>query len=136
MLPEEYLDHRAALRERLTAYKQSKGDSGNSIPEVLASATEATTADACPECNADTGYGWDGEVCGGHTGCGYVHRSLYKKPAYSHLTTAFKRGVRCIDEVAEIRGDDSLRSKALRGMARGPFIAWCPGGVATQRTSA
>ena len=45
---------------------------------------------------------------------------MYVKTAASHLTTAFKRGVKCVDEVSEIRGDDSLRSKAIRGMAHGP----------------
>jgi SNF2 family DNA or RNA helicase len=126
VLPEEFIDHRAALRHRLIEYKRQNG-SPTTVPEILSDANSATTADACPHCGADTGSGWDGEVCHGDSygynpGCGYVHRSRYKKAAYSHLTTAFKRGVRCIDEVAEVRGDDSLRSKALRGMARGPYI--------------
>jgi SNF2 family DNA or RNA helicase len=126
VLPEEFIDHRAALRRRLHHYKLYKG-SPTTVPEILTGTNPATTADACPRCGADTESGWDGEVCHGDSygynpGCGYVHRSVYKKAAYSHLTTAFKQGVRCIDEVAEVRGDDSLRSKALRGMARGPYI--------------
>jgi hypothetical protein len=93
------------------------------------------TTHACPRCGADTASGWDGEVCrariregaryltGGvavrQRGCGHVHRKVYRKPAYAHLTTAFKRGVKCVDELSEIRGDDSLRSKAVRAIGRG-----------------
>jgi hypothetical protein len=127
VLPEESVDHRVRLRHRLIEYKREKG-SPTTVPEVLAVEASVTTKDACPSCGADTGAmpgekaAWNGEVCGGQEGCGYTHRSLYKKPAYSHLTTAFKEGVKCIDEIAEVRGDDSLRSKAIRGMARGPHF--------------
>ncbi|WP_160309661.1 SNF2-related protein [Rubrobacter aplysinae] len=126
VLPEEYVDHRAALGGRLYRYKLSKG-SPTTIPGLLGGANTATTADACPSCGADTDSGWDGEVCRGDSygynpGCGYVHRSVYRKAAYTHLTTAFKQGVRCIDEISEVRGDDSLRSKSLRALARGPHI--------------
>jgi hypothetical protein len=95
-----------------------------------------TSAHACPECGANAESGWNGEVCsakraahpdyapgGVHPkakGCGYVHRKLHVRPAASHLSSAFKRGVRIVDEVTEIRGDDSLRSKAVRAIARGP----------------
>jgi hypothetical protein len=127
VLPEELVGHRARLRHRLIEYKRGKG-SPTTVPDVLSVEGSATTRDACPACGADTAAmpgekaAWNGEVCGGHNGCGYVHRSLYKKPAYSHLTTAFEDGVKCIDEIAEVRGDDSLRSKAIRGMARGPHF--------------
>ena len=100
----------------------------------------ATTRVACPKCGADTYRGWDGQVCKApkrcvtHArgecpddrtgcvikGCGYTHRGLLVKPAYSHLTRAFKNGVVCVDEVSEIRGDDSLRSKSIRALAAGP----------------
>ena len=98
-----------------------------------------TTHDACPKCTADTDAGWNGEVCtaakycvthgrscefDGHglgcvlKGCGYVHVRVRVKPAASHLTKAFRDGVKCVDELTEISGD-SLKSEALRAMARG-----------------
>ena len=104
----------------------------------------ASSRVACPKCGADTFNGWDGAVCNARKrcvtharggcrgecpddragcvvkGCGYTHRNLLVKPAYSHLTRAFKTGVVCVDEVSEIRGDDSLRSKAIRALAAGP----------------
>ena len=116
LLPHRYLDHRMDLARRLIEYKKQKG-LPTGIPESLTQGSRATTADACPKCGADTSYGWNKEAC---RKCGYVHRSVYVKTAASHLTTAFKRGVKCVDEVSEIRGDDSLRSKAIRGMAHGP----------------
>ncbi len=117
VLPERFLDHRTALAERLVERKKEKG-----LPaEVPWNLTEgrgtATTKDVCPECGADTAYGWDTEVC---RQCGYAHRSLHVKSAASHLSGAFEHGVVCVDEVSEIRGDDSLRSKAVRALARGP----------------
>lgn len=77
-----------------------------------------TSRVACPKCRTDTRHGWNGVVC---ENCGHVHRRRYAKPAYSHLTSVFKRGVVCVDEVSEIRGDDSLRSKSVRALARGPY---------------
>lgn len=123
LLPHRPLDHRIALQERLVDHKRKKKRKAGEDPTTVPLPPEgATTRDACPECGATTervypedGY-WNGESC---TECGYTRRALYKKSAYSHLTTAFKRGVKCIDEVSEIRGDDSLRSKAIRAMARG-----------------
>lgn len=82
-----------------------------------------TSAWACPMCFNDTMNGWTGEVCRrgrDFHGCGYVHRRLRKKPAYRFLTHAFRRGVMCVDELSEIRGD-SQRSRALRALNRGPF---------------
>ncbi len=116
VLPERFLDHRMDLARRLMEHKKSKG-LPTDVPELLTEGSRATTADGCPSCGADTSYGWNTEAC---EECGYVHRSRYVKTAASHLTTAFKHGVKCVDEVSEIRGNDSLRSKAIRGMARGP----------------
>ena len=76
-----------------------------------------TSLHACPSCKASGRDGWDGESC---PKCSYAHRSRYQKAGYAHLTTAFKDGVVCVDELSEIRGDDSLRSKAIRALARGP----------------
>lgn len=106
----------------------------------------ATTLIACPKCGATTYEGWDGEACHAEKrcvthgpfkkvkscpengagcvvkGCNYTHRSRYAKSSYTHLTRAFKGGVLSIDEVSEIRGDDSLRSKSIRALSSGPHI--------------
>lgn len=125
----EVLPHRPLkpvhnLNERLVAYKRQQRVLNGQDPTTVPSAPMVpTTRDACPECGNDTASGWDGEVCQGTDevdGCGYVHRSVYVKSSYSHLTTAFKDGVTCVDEISEIRGEDSLRSKAVRALGRGP----------------
>lgn len=98
-----------------------------------------TTRDRCPRCAADTDAGWNGVVCTAQKycvthgrgcehscegvgcilkGCGYVHVRVRVKPAASYLTKAFRDGVKCVDELTEISGD-SLKSEALRAMARG-----------------
>ena len=106
----------------------------------------ATTLVACPKCGATTYEGWDGEACNAEKrcvthgpfkkvkscpedgagcvikGCNYTHRSRYAKSSYTHLTRAFKGGVLAIDEVSEIRGDDSLRSKSIRAISSGPHV--------------
>ena len=151
-LPEQPLDHRVSLARRLAEYKIAKrhgydyrpAEPGNlsekdlsesdlSEKEIADEAEAAvgasiygpTTRVACPHCRLDTSRGYKAGSC---PRCGYVHRSRYRKPAYSHLTTAFERGVLSIDEVSEIRGDDSLRSKAIRGISRGPH---CIGSTGT-----
>jgi hypothetical protein len=116
ILPERPLDHRVALRQRLAERKRAKAVARGEDPARIRMPGGPTSRVACPECRADTSDGWDGEVC---RRCGYVHRALYSKPAYAQLTTAFKRGVVCVDEVSEIRGD-SLRSRAVRALGRGP----------------
>ncbi len=118
LLPEAYADPKVALMARLRARKVEKAIAAGEDPSKVRvpGSTGATTRFACPECRADTARGWDGEVCGE---CGHVHRSRYVKPAYSHLTVAFKEGVVLVDEVSEIRGD-SIRSRAVRALARGP----------------
>jgi hypothetical protein len=76
-----------------------------------------TTKDACPVCRADTAKAWNGVVCLTRKGgCGYVHRSLRVRSAASHLSTAFRHGVICVDELSLIKGDDSLRSRAVRAL--------------------
>lgn len=72
-----------------------------------------TSTDACPACRADGWAGWQGAAC---RGCGYVHRRLRVRSAASHLAGAFRRGVVCVDELSLIRGDESLRSKAIRAL--------------------
>lgn len=114
-LPPRPLYPEDSLQMRLLRYKQSKYPD-QEFPN-LDELDIATTLDACPECNADTSYGYSGLTC---DQCGHTEKALEVKPAYSHLTKAFNKGVVCIDEVSEMRGDTSLRSKAIRALARGP----------------
>lgn len=98
----------------------------------------------CPRCGADSAGGWDGKVCratlrgdtqlavkrrlraGWCAGdvrsapkqCGYVHRQVHRKAAYSVLANVFKFA--SVDEGTKIQGDDSLTSKAIRAF-RTPF---------------
>ena len=124
LLPHSYLDPADDLNRRLVSYKRNKRiAAGVDTSDVGSLPIRPTTRDACPECGADTSAGWTGEVCAGtedHEGCGHTRRSVYVKTAVSHLTRAFNKGVTCVDEVAEIRGDDSLKSKAVRALGRGP----------------
>ena len=86
----------------------------------------ATSRWACPKCKTDTANGWTGIVCRnnpqkeGQHGCGYVHRGLLTKAAGHHLRDSFRKGVVNIDELAEMRGDTSRKSKAVRPLNRGP----------------
>lgn len=76
-----------------------------------------TTEDACPSCRADTAKSWNGVVCVTRKGgCGYVHRSLRVRSTASYLSTAFRHGVICVDELSLIKGDDTLRSRAVRAL--------------------
>ena len=130
-LPVAYLDPRADLSDRLAAYKRRKRlkagedtDTVSRAPLALAlkntkEPSRATTRYACPACRADTRKGWSGTAC---RRCGYVHKKLRAKPAYAHLASAFKDAVKFIDELSEMRGDESLRSKALRAISRGPHV--------------
>jgi hypothetical protein len=72
-----------------------------------------SSEEACPACGADHHAGWSGEAC---RGCGYVHRTLEVRCAASQLSTAFRCGVVCVDELSLIRGRDSRRSKAVRAL--------------------
>jgi hypothetical protein len=75
----------------------------------------------CPGCLADGHAGWRRGVC---RRCGYVHKRLRVRTIASLLSVAFRRGTVCVDELSQIRGDDSLRSKAVRALrARHPLGA-------------
>jgi hypothetical protein len=53
-----------------------------------------------------------------------VHKRLRVPTIALLLSTAFRRGVVCVDELSQIRGDHSLRSKAVRALrARHPLGA-------------
>jgi hypothetical protein len=76
----------------------------------------------CPRCGMDRDGGWDGTVCqaqladakGHRKTCGYVHRRLFRKPAYRVLGKLFD--VVLCDEGTKIKGDDSYTSKAVRAI--------------------
>lgn len=72
-----------------------------------------SSEEACPSCHGQEHHGWNGETCGR---CGYAHRALEVRCAASQLSTAFRRGVICTDELSEIRGMNSRRSKAVRAL--------------------
>ena len=70
----------------------------------------------CPSCVASYQAGWQKKsplVC---EACGYVHKRLVVKSAAHHFAHAFRGGVIVVDEGTLFKGDDSLRSKAIRGL--------------------
>ena len=77
---------------------------------------ELDTAEHCPSCTADYYAGWQQRsslVC---QRCGYVHKRLVVKPAAHWLAHAFADGVIVVDEGTLVKGDQSQRSKAIRGL--------------------
>lgn len=69
----------------------------------------------CPQCGEPAQHGrWNPGR--GICSCGYRHIKLKVKPAYSHLTTAFKNGTVIIDEGTKIKSNDSLMSLSVRGI--------------------
>lgn len=86
----------------------------NDVTKVL------TSKDICPECQSDKRQGWNGIFCEAEDKagkkCGYVHMSIRMKPVASLLSTAFKKGVICLDEITMIQGNWAKRSIALRGL--------------------
>jgi SNF2-related domain len=74
------------------------------------------SSEHCPNCTVDYYHGWQQRsqfVCGA---CGYVHKSLVVKPAAHWLAHSFADGVIVVDEGTLVKGDGSLRSKAIRGL--------------------
>jgi hypothetical protein len=107
----ELLSRSGRRRETLpvvTVKAAPKDEDGERAEEIRLHSKEA-----CPSCVAMSYEGWNGEVC---ERCGYVHRALEVRCAASHLSTAFRRGVVCVDELSLIRGQNSLRSKAIRAL--------------------
>ena len=135
-LPAAPLDPSEALTERLRLFKRAKAIKKNNgidpltgnthVPKTPAQEIDemirvdadlfVSTKHACPKCLSDTTQGWDGEVC---RECSYTHRRLHVKSGYAALTSCFIDGVMCVDELSEMRGDTSLRSKSIRALARG-----------------
>jgi len=108
------------------------------IHEAEGERTVLDSTEFCPACHASRHSGWQTDsplVCSAvHTEevkgetrsrtCGYVHKRLRVKSAAHHLAPAFRDGVICIDEGTLIKGDDSQRSKAIRGLqARNKLLA-------------
>ncbi len=96
------------------------------------------SSEFCPSCHASYEGGWQkgsplvcsavhhedvkGEIRS--RTCGYVHKRLRVKSAAHYLSSAFAEGVICIDEGTLIKGDQSQRSKAIRGLkARNRLLA-------------
>jgi len=80
-----------------------------------------TSVEVCPVCREPAGENYRGGVC--HA-CGHVHKRLRVPTVASLLSTAFRRGVICVDELSMIRGEQSQRSHAIRGLrARHPLGA-------------
>jgi SNF2 family DNA or RNA helicase len=77
---------------------------------------ELDSSEFCPQCAEPAQHGrWyvSRGICGV---CDYRHIKLKVKPAYSHLTTAFKHGIVIIDEGTKIKSNDSLMSLSIRGI--------------------
>lgn len=85
--------------------------------------TALTTDEFCPNCLASFDAGWQRQsphVC---ERCHYVHKRLRVKTAGHYLAHAFADGVIVVDEGTLAKGNDSLRSKAVRGLcARYRFL--------------
>ncbi|MCP9491200.1 MAG: SNF2-related protein [Solirubrobacteraceae bacterium MAG38_C4-C5] len=84
-------------------------------------AAPLTSLEVCPACREPAGEHYRDGIC---RACGHVHRRLRVPTVASLLSTAFGRGVICVDELSMIRGEGSLRSHAIRGLrARHPLGA-------------
>ncbi len=85
--------------------------------------TALTSEEFCPNCLASFDAGWQRQsphVC---ERCHYVHKRLRIKTAGHYLAHAFADGVIVVDEGTLAKGNDSLRSKAVRGLrARHRFL--------------
>ncbi len=78
--------------------------------------TALTSEEFCPRCFSSSKDGWQQQsphVC---QSCRYVHKRLRVKTAGHYLAGAFADGVIVVDEGTLAKGNDSLRSKAIRGL--------------------
>jgi len=74
------------------------------------------SSEFCPSCYEPNLHGNWNPGSGICMECGYKHRKLNIKAAYSQLTTAFKHGTVVIDEGTKIKSNNSLMSKSVRGI--------------------
>jgi hypothetical protein len=70
----------------------------------------------CPSCLAEHESGWQQKSAHVCESCGYVHKRLRVRTAAHYLASAFADGVIVVDEGTLAKGNDSLRSKAIRGL--------------------
>ncbi len=118
------------IEGRRAAVERCDGDGAERRP----TRTERWSNELCPMCRADVKGGWApgrgvcsaalpravdalhqrDQVSTRRRFCGYVHRALLCKPAYSVLRGVFDCVV--VDESTKIQGDDSYASKALRAL--------------------
>lgn len=95
---------------------------------------EIWSNELCPACRADVQGGWNpmrgvcsaalprqadrlhqhDQVSARRRVCSYVHRSLWRKPAYSILKDLFDCVI--VDEATKMQGDNSYTSKAIRAL--------------------
>jgi hypothetical protein len=103
---DEPLPRQRVLRPGEARVARSRGEGDEAPPELQSD-------EFCPHCLADGHTGWRNLTC---RRCGYMHKRLRVPTIASLLSTAFRRGVVCVDELSQVRGDDSLRSKAVRAL--------------------
>lgn len=78
--------------------------------------TALTSEEFCPSCLASHDAGWQARSAHVCDRCHYVHKRLRVKSAGHYLAGAFADGVIVVDEGTLAKGNDSLRSKAIRGL--------------------
>jgi hypothetical protein len=78
--------------------------------------TGLDSTEFCPSCLASFEDGWQKRSAHVCERCRYVHKRLRVKTASHHLAGAFADGVVVVDEGTLAKGNDSLRSKAIRGL--------------------
>ncbi len=87
-----------------------------SVDHEEAGRTALTTEEFCPRCLSSFDAGWQKESAHVCDRCAYVHKRLRVKSAGHYLAHAFADGVIVVDEGTLAKGNDSLRSKAVRGL--------------------
>ncbi len=78
--------------------------------------TALTSEEFCPRCLASYDAGWQRRSAHVCDRCHYVHKRLRVKTAGHYLAHAFADGVIVVDEGTLAKGNESLRSKAIRGL--------------------
>lgn len=78
--------------------------------------TALSSAEFCPDCLASFEAGWQRRSAHVCERCRYVHKRLRVKAAGHYLAHAFADGVIVVDEGTLAKGNESLRSKAIRGL--------------------
>lgn len=79
--------------------------------------TALTSEEFCPNCLASFEAGWQRRSAHVCERCHYVHKRLRVKTAGHYLAHPFADGVIVVDEGTLAKGNESLRSKAIRGLS-------------------